>query len=93
MKKNTEILDLIKQFKEKHSSEWFVVLSLLGALSCALFGKIAEVPLFPCAMITILWFGLSRIKGKSKFESIAFFLGALIVQIMKWLSSAPIDML
>lgn len=87
------MIDLIRQFKEKHTSEWYAILSLLGVSSCALFGKIAEVPLFPCAMITILWFGLSRIKGKSMFESFAFFLGALIVQIIKWLTVAPIDML
>ena len=87
------MIDLIRQFKEKHTSEWYAILSLLGVSSCALFGKIAEVPLFPCAMITILWFGLSRIKGKSMFESFAFFLGALIVQIIKWLKVAPVDML
>lgn len=87
------MLDQIRQFKENHYAEWLVALSVMGALVCHLFGKIAEIPLFPCGMVALGWYGIARIREKSKFDSLAFFLGAVAVQLIRWFVMTPADII
>ena len=75
MEKIKEIL------KDSEESGW---LFALGMTLCLAFFALAEIALFGCVMIALVWFGFNSIKGRPRRWSVIFLAGAIWAQLLLW---------